>query len=63
MNVICINDTDVALTYNKEYEILSYISNEMVVVRNDSGAKCMYKKFRFKSLSDIRNEKIENLLK
>lgn len=72
MKVICIYDTGVDcanlkysykyLTINKIYEIIEEIEYRYQLI-DDSGHKSFYLKKLFKTSSEIRNEKIERLLR
>ena len=69
MKLYCKNDKGVRLTLNREYEVIpyeksvfSYHPDFAVVVINDAGRKACYSLARFKSLSDLREEKINSVL-
>jgi hypothetical protein len=63
MKVVCIdNDNDwFYLTIGKVYEVI-IVSDFGYILINDISIKCNYRKEYFKTLSEIRNEKIDKLL-
>jgi hypothetical protein len=66
MKVKCINDGgwEHHLTIGKIYEVIEIVNNGYYyVIIDDEGYKWRYLKEHFKPLSEIRNEKINKLLK
>jgi hypothetical protein len=63
MKIKCINDGGWEyLTIGKIYEVF-YIDKYYYKINNDNGYKHWYSKDWFKTLSEIRNDKIDKLLR
>lgn len=63
MKIKCINKYGWKyLTKNKIYEVINEDGGWCWII-NDIGNECWYPKYLFKPLNEIRNNKIDNLLK
>ena len=62
MKVVCIKNNKYDLTINKTYEVirLDFIGDYIII--DDNCKKNWYPKSIFKTISKIRNEKIDRLL-
>ena len=63
MKVKCINNKGhLYITIGKTYEVVSIDADGDYIIIDDNGHDWWYQKQYFKTLSEIRNEKIERLL-
>ena len=61
MKVVCMDDYYISLRIGKTYTVIKEDLNGYAII-NDYNVDCWYNKKFFKSLSEIRNEKIDKLL-
>ena len=65
MKVKCINNNgiEILLTVGKIYNVIKIDNDGDYGIINDLGSNCWFFKEYFKPLSEIRNERIDKLLK
>jgi hypothetical protein len=64
MKVKCIINNGYWITFGEIYEVIHiYPNGNYIIIINNRGYKWKYPKKYFKTLSEIRNEKINKLLK
>ena len=61
-NVMCIDNYKADLTLNKIYTATTYQNTDFYIVYDDSGDDNVLLKKRFKTLKDIRNDKIDKII-
>ena len=64
MKIKCINNDgwEKYLTNEETYEVIKIDDEGDYQIIDDIGIKCIFNKNRFKTLSELRNEKIDKLL-
>jgi hypothetical protein len=64
MKAICINNQNVDITIGKYYDIIlhvGYLKNEFCDLIDDGGRSVQLGKYRFKTIEEIREEKLNEL--
>ena len=61
MKVVCISNKCMTIEVGETYDVINEDDYRYEII-NDYGVKCWREKEMFKSLSEIRNEKIDKLL-